>query len=218
MIKAVIFDLDGLLVDSEPLWFRARSELFQRFNLVWTDDDQERLMGVSTSFWIEYMSEKLQRKISSKVIEEGILNKMVSYYHAGDVTLMPGAQNALEFCYSRYKLGLASGSPRKLIEAALTGANWSRYFAEVLSSDEVAKGKPAPDVYLEVIRRLGIPASETVVVEDSGSGVLAGHTAGTKVVAVPDEHLKPSPDTVDKAHVVIDSLVSFDSALIGIDE
>src|SRR5574341_2531208 len=171
MINAVIFDLDGLLVDSEPMWFRARSEIFQRFGLVWTEADRKQQMGVSTAMWADYLAQKLQDRMSRQEVIDESLSKMASYYQAGEVRIMPGAREALEFCAGKYKLGLASGSPKLLINAALSGANWRHFFSEMVSSDEVNHGKPAPDVYLEVMRRMGVAAAETVVVEDSGGGI-----------------------------------------------
>jgi HAD superfamily hydrolase (TIGR01509 family) len=213
LIKAVIFDLDGLLVDSEPVWFRARTEMLTPLGLVWTDDDQKRLMGVSTATWQEYLSKKLLGILTLEEILEESLRKMASFYRSGQVPMMPGARQALEACAARYKLGLASGSPRMLIDAALNGAKWRHYFSEVLSSDEVNRGKPAPDVYVEIMRRMGVAAEETVIIEDSGNGILAGKAAGAKVIAVPNPQLMPAPEALSQADVVIDSLVDLGQML-----
>jgi HAD superfamily hydrolase (TIGR01509 family) len=213
MITAVIFDLDGLLVDSEPMWFRARSEIFQRFSLVWTEAEQKKQMGVSTAMWADYIALKLQGKMSREEIVNESLSKMASYYRAGEVRIMPGAAEALGYCAGKYKLGLASGSPMLLIDAALSGANWRHFFSEMVSSDEVNHGKPAPDVYLEVMKRMGVEAAATVVVEDSGGGILAGKAAGAKVVAVPNPEMMPAPEALREANVVIDSLFSLGRAV-----
>lgn len=208
MIKTVIFDLDGLLVDSEPVWFRTRCEIFQRFGLVWTEADQKRMMGVSTAAWADYLAEKLQGKMSRDEIINESLSKMAAYYQAGEVRTMLGAQEALEYCAGKYKLGLASGSPRLLINAALNGAKWRHFFSEVISSDEVKRGKPHPEVYLEIMKRMGAAAENTMVIEDSGSGILAGKAAGAKVIAVPNPEMMPAPEALHQADVVIESLVS----------
>ncbi len=212
MIKAVIFDLDGLLVDTEPLWFRARVELFQQHGLVWTEADQIKCMGVSTSFWTNLMAERLAGRMSPDEITEDIVDRMVAYYQAGEVELLPGARQALESCQVKYPLGLASGSHKRLVKAAIEGLHWQSLFREVLSSDDVPAGKPAPDVYLEVIRRLGVTPAETAVVEDATSGILAGHAAGAKVIAVPNHHLPPPEDVLAKADLVIDTLEALDAA------
>jgi HAD superfamily hydrolase (TIGR01509 family) len=208
MIQAVVFDLDGLLVDSEPMWFRARCEIFQRFDLAWTEADQKKQMGVSTAMWADYIAQKLQGKLSREEIINESLSKMAFYYQAGEVRIMPGAREALEYCAGKYKLGLASGSPRLLIDAALSGANWRHLFPEIVSSDEVNHGKPAPDVYFEVMKRMGVEAAATVVVEDSGGGILAGKAAGAKVIAVPNPQMMPAPEALRQADAVIDSLFS----------
>jgi len=215
MIKAVIFDLDGLLVDSEPVWYRARNDLFQRFGMAWTNDDQKRLMGVSTAAWTDYLEQKLQDRMSREEIVSESLGTMISRYQAGEVPLMPGARETLEFCSGKFALALASGSPKLLIDAALRGARWRHFFSEVVSSDEVARGKPAPDVYLETMTRLGVAAAETVIVEDSGGGIVAGKAAGARVVAIPNPQMMPAPEALRQADVVIESLFSLSRVVNG---
>ena len=206
MITAIIFDLDGLLVDSEPVWFRVISEICQRYGLVWTHADQLKQMGVGTATWAEYIAQKLQGRMSRDEAMNEVLSRMASYYQTGEVRIMPGAREALEHCAENYKIGLASGSPKLLINAALSGADWRRFFSEVVSSDEVDRSKPAPDVYWEAMKRMGVAATETVVVEDSGGGILAGKAAGATVVAIPNPQMMPAPEALRQADAVIDSL------------
>lgn len=206
MIKAVIFDLDGLLVDSEPVWFQVRTKMFKRFGKTWTNDDQKALMGRNTVAWIDYVEQKLEGRLSRDEIVRETLDGMTESYRSGSVRVMPGAQKALNYCGKHKVLGLASGSPRVLIDAALESNGWKGLFIELMSSDEVANGKPSPDVYLEVMRRLKVKPGESAVIEDSGSGILAGKAAGAKVIAVPNEHLMPAPEALAKADFVIDSL------------
>lgn len=213
MIKAVVFDLDGLLIDTEPLWYRAREELFEQYGLLWTDSDQQQCMGVSTAVWSGYMADRLERQMSPEEIAENIIDRMVGYYRAGEVDALPGAGHALTVGQNQYRQGLASGSPRRLVQAALEGMAWGHVFAEVLSGDDVAAGKPAPDIYLEITQRLAVSPHETIVVEDASSGIKAGYAAGTHVIAVPNPHLSPSPDVLAKAVVVLDSLEKFPEAL-----
>jgi HAD superfamily hydrolase (TIGR01509 family) len=213
MIKAVIFDMDGLLVDTELLWFRARVELFQSHGLEWTEADQIKCMGVSTSFWAELMADRLDGRLTLEEIVADIVERMTAYYRAGEVALMPGAQHALTYCRAHYPLGLASGSHKQLVWAAVEGMVWAPFFTEILSTDDCAAGKPAPDVYLEVIRRLGVRPDETAVLEDATSGILAGHAAGARVIAVPSRHLPPPEEVLAKADVIIETLESIETAL-----
>ena len=206
MIDAVIFDLDGLLVDSEPVWFRVRSEIFARFGLVWEEEYQKALMGKNTRAWIDDGVARLGGRLSPEAYRNEVLDGMVSAYRTGGVRLMPGAREAVTFCAAAVPLGLASGSPPVLIDAALDANGWGTMFRETLSSDTVPRGKPAPDSYLEVLLRLNIPPSRSVVVEDSGSGILAGKAAGAYVVAVPNPAFMPAPEVLRASDVVLESL------------
>lgn len=213
MIQAVIFDMDGLLVDSEPAWFTARRELLARFGKRWSDDDQKRLMGVSTATWVDYVTDKLEGTMPREAVLHTIVGMMAEAYQGGDVPLLPGASDALDYCVSRYRVGLASGSPRQLIDAALTGAGWQRCFEQVISSDECARGKPAPDVYMEIMQRMELSPETTVVVEDSVAGVLAGKDAGAKVVAVPGRYTPPDDEALERADARLESLHALPTAL-----
>ena len=206
MIQAVIFDMDGLLVDSEPVWFRARRELLAPFGKQWTEADQQRLMGVSTSAWVDYVTEKLEGAMRPDQVLQKVVGIMAAAYQSGDVPLLPGAIEALEHCVGEYRVGLASGSPRLLIDAALTGAAWHRFFEEIISSDECTRGKPAPDVYLEIMSRMDLTPETTAVVEDSAAGILAGKAAMAKVVAVPQPLSPPDSEVLGQADARINSL------------
>lgn len=213
MIKAVIFDLDGLLVDSEPVWFKVRKSFMQQFNLEWTVEDHIKQMGVSTESWANYTYDKIGGKLERERIIDEILNRMISNYENGEVNILTGANTALKYCSENYITGLASGSPLRLINAAIKGAGWSQYFSKVISSDEVDNGKPAPDTYLEIFNRLDILPEETVVVEDSGGGIMAGLNSGAKVIAVPNPELLPSVDILSKADMRLESLLDVPMAL-----
>ncbi len=217
MIQAVIFDMDGLLVDSEPVWFEARRELLARFGKQWTESDQERLMGVSTSVWVDYVTEKLDGAMPRDEVLHGVVGIMAAAYRRGDVPLLPGASQALGYCVGKYRVGLASGSPRLLIDAALSGAAWHGYFEEVVSSDECSRGKPAPDVYLAIMSRMGLNPDTTAVVEDSPAGILAGKAAGAQVIAVPRGYTSPDDPAVAEADVQLASLDEFPSVLAELD-
>lgn len=206
MIEAVIFDMDGLLVDSEPLWFRARVALLTAHGKEWTAADQLAMAGVHTQVWIDALHDRLEATVRREAILEDNLARMESYYESGDVSILAGASEALEHCAQHYRVGLASGSPRRLIDACLSGAGWNRYFESVISGDELEHGKPAPDIYLEIIRRMDLNPATAAVVEDSGAGIKAGKAAGTKVIAVPNPHTDPGPEVVALADARIGTL------------
>ena len=215
MIQAVIFDMDGLLVDSEPVWFEARRELLARFGKGWTAADQERLMGVRTSVWVEYLTDKLEGAMRPEEVLDTTVTIMAAAYERGDVPILPGAPQALEHCSGRYRVGLASGSPRLLIDAALAGADWRQYFEEVISSDVCAHGKPEPDVYLEIMHRMSLQPETTAVVEDSSAGILAGKAAGARVVAIPRGYTPLDDPAISEADARIASLHLLPEALEG---
>lgn len=212
-IEAVLFDLDGLLVDSEQAWNRARQALATEFGSVWTDAEQRAQAGVHTEVWVANVRACIGNMISSAEVQERIVSSMEDYYLAGEVPLLRGAEECVEFCTSRFKSALASGSPRRLIEAALKGAGWDSLFDVIISSDEVAHGKPAPDVYLEALHRLGIKASAALVLEDSGAGIRSGKAAGCFVIAVPNPETNPGPAILSLADLVVPSLLDVNTML-----
>lgn len=163
-------------------------------------------MGVSTSTWVDYVTEKLAGEMSRADVLNGTVEIMAKAYESGNVPVLPGANEALEHCAKNYRVGLASGSPRLLLDAALKGAEWHRYFERIVSSDECARGKPAPDVYLEIIRRMDLDAGMTAVVEDSVAGILAGKAANAKVVSVPGGFTPRDDDALSKADAQLDTL------------
>lgn len=206
MIKAVVFDLDGLLVDSEPVWFEAIKDFLKQFNIEWTEEDQIKQMGARTDVWADNTFKKIDGRVSHEKIISEILGRMISFYESGEIKIMPSANEALKYCSKNYIVGLASGSPIRLINAALNGADWTQYFREVVSSDEVINGKPAPDSYLEIYKRLNIRPEETVVIEDSGGGIMAGYLSGAKVIAIPNPGMLPSSDILSKATIQLETL------------
>lgn len=213
MIEAIIFDLDGLLVDSEPVWGRARVDLAARHGREWTAADQLGVAGVHTAVWVERMRMALGGTLSAGEVHEEIVGRMEAWYLAARIPVLPGASEALAACSERYRLGLASGSPRRLIEACLEGNGWRERFESVISSDELERGKPAPDVYLAILERMGVRAARAAVVEDSGAGIRAGRAANARVIAVPNPHTDPGPEVLALADVTIDSLFALPGAL-----
>ncbi len=174
-------------------------------------------MGVSTSTWVEYVRGKLEGAMRSEEVLDNIVGIMAASYRRGEVPLLPGATEALEYCVARYRVGLASGSPRVLIDAALSGTGWQRYFEKVVSSDECARGKPDPDVYLEILSRMSVSAEQAVVVEDSSAGILAGKAANAKVIAIPRGYTSSDDPAIRQADARIASLHALPETLEGME-
>ena len=212
-IKAIIFDMDGLLINSEPLWLRAKIELMEKMNNNWTHADQTNTLGVSTQTWVDYVYNKIDGEITKEKVLTEIIDRMKSYYNNGKLELMPGAQNALEYAKKGYKVGLASGSYKELLFSAVKINKWENIFDEILSSDDLKMGKPYPDIYIEVCKRLSVSPSESIVLEDSRDGIRAGVAAGTKVIAVPSKEVPVPNETLESAFLIIDSLDDFPDAL-----
>ncbi len=214
MIKAVIFDMDGLLINSEPVWFRAKKEFLGERNIPWTWENQKNSMGISTQAWVDYIYNLAQEKISKDEILYGVTDRMKFYYSKGEIDLMPGANEALNYAKNNFKVGLASGSFKELLYTAVRINEWEEIFEEILSSDDIERGKPHPDVYLKVMNKLNVKPSESVVLEDSRDGIKAGVAAGTNVIAVPGKEVPVPQDVLDSATFVIDSLVDMPNTII----
>ncbi|MCB0751685.1 MAG: HAD family phosphatase [Ignavibacteriae bacterium] len=213
MIKAIIFDMDGLLIDSEPIWFRAKQELMKPLNLEWTHEDQIATMGVPTQFWIDYLYKKANGILTKDELLHGVTDRMINLYKKGEIELMPGVKEALKLAKENYKVGLATGSYKQLMEISLDVNNWRNIFDVILSSDDLERGKPFPDIYLEVMKRLNVRPKESVVLEDSRDGIKAGVAAEANVIAIPSKEVEVPKDVLDSATFVIDSLNEFPEVL-----
>jgi HAD superfamily hydrolase (TIGR01509 family) len=212
-IEAIIFDLDGLLIDSELDWERARVELATQVGKTWTEADQRAMMGVSTREWAEYMIRRLELDMSVEEVRELIVDKMAGYYRER-LPFLPGAPEAVQLASRNWLTAVASGSHARLIEMAVRHPDLQGCFRYCVSGDEVKAGKPAPDIYLETARRLGIDPRHAVCLEDSANGILAGKRAGMRVIAVPSREYPPPPDVLSQADCVLGSLVEFSKELI----
>jgi HAD superfamily hydrolase (TIGR01509 family) len=205
VIEAIVFDLDGVLLDSEQVWDEVREALARERGGHWHERAQRDMMGMSSTEWSRYMHDVIGLPEPPEEISAEVVRRLSERYREG-LPLLPGAGEAVERLAARWPLGLASSSNRPLIDLVLDVSGLARLFRATVSSEEVARGKPAPDVFLEAARRLGVRSERCAVVEDSANGILAGRAAGMRVVAIPNPHFPPGDDALAAADVVLDSL------------
>ena len=206
MIEAVVFDMDGVLIDSEPVWERVRREFVASRGGRWAPDAQDKMMGMSTAEWSAYMSEDFGLRLPPAQVAELVIAAMAAEYQA-HLPLLPGAVDAVRALSGRWPLAVASSAPKSLIEAVLDASGLRPAFVAAVSSEEVRYGKPAPDVYLEATARLGTPAASCVAIEDSSNGLRSAAAAGCTVIAIPRPEYPPAADALKLARVTLDSLI-----------
>ena len=205
-IEAVVFDMDGVLVDTEHLWDEVREALTEEWGGRYTPEAQEAMMGMSSPEWSRYLHEVVGLREPPEVINAEVVRRMLERYEM-DLPVVPGAVEAVRrLAAAGYRLAVASSSNRELIDAVLRRLELTSVFDVTVSSEEVARGKPAPDVYLETARRLSVEPARCAAIEDSGSGIRAAHAAGMRVIAYPNRHYPPAADVLALADVVIESL------------
>ena len=212
MIDAVVFDLDGVVVDTERVWDDVREQLARERGGRWHEGAQAAMMGMSSPEWSRYMHEELGLAEPPDEINDEVVRRMLARYRE-DLPLIDGAVAAVRRLAGAFALGVASSSNRPLIEAVLERAGIADVFAAVVSSEELERGKPAPDVYLEAARRLGVAVERCAAVEDSGNGIRSAHAAGLRVLAFPNRHYPPAADALALADVVLSSLDELTPAL-----
>jgi HAD superfamily hydrolase (TIGR01509 family) len=205
MIKAVVFDLDGVLVDSEPVWEQVRRGLVTERGGHWSPDAQRAIMGMSTPEWAAYLSKDLGVGLPPDQVATQVVDRMAARY-AEHVPLMDGTVDAVHRIAARWPLGVASSSPPRLIETVLRSAGLRSCFSAVMSTEQVARGKPAPDIYLAVAAALGFPPAGCAAVEDSANGLRSAAAAGLHVIAVPQPRYPPDPDALALASLVLPNL------------
>ena len=205
MIDAVVFDLDGLILDTEELWDEVREGLVHERGGRWTDRAQADMMGMSSTEWSRYMHEELGVADPPEEISREVVRRMLDRY-TERLPLIDGAVEAVEKVAARWPLGLASSSNRELIDRALEVSGLDQFFRVTVSSEEVARGKPAPDVYVEAARRLGFAPEDATAIEDSASGIRSADAAGMLVVAIPNRAFPPPDEVLALAGVVLDSI------------
>ena len=213
MIDAVVFDMDGVIVDSEQVWDDVREQLAKERGGRWHDRAQADMMGMSSPEWSRYMHDVIGLPESPEEINDEVVRRMLDRY-AERTPLIDGAVEAVDRLAPEFTLAVASSSNRPLIASVLEHAGIADRFAAVVSSEEVAGGKPAPDVYLETMRRLGVKPGGAAAVEDSSNGIRAAHAAGMRVIALPNAHYPPAPDALALADAVVASPVELTSKLV----
>ena len=204
-IEAVVFDLDGVLVDSEHVWDEVREQLVRERGGHWHEGAQADMMGMSSTEWSRYMHDVIGLSDSPEEINDEVARRMQARY-SDELPLLDGAVDAVRRLAAHFKLGLASSSNRLLIDSVLSEAAIAELFKATVSSEEVARGKPAPDVFLECARRLEVPPERCAAVEDSENGIRSAHAAEMRVIAIPNRRYPPPDDGVALADVVLDSV------------
>jgi HAD superfamily hydrolase (TIGR01509 family) len=192
---AVIFDLDGVLVDSEQRWNGAKEALVRETGGRWREEAPRTMMGMSAPEWAAYLRDELAVPLDAGAINVEVVRRMEDGYR-DSLPLLPGAEQAVRSLAERWPLGLASSANREIIDLVLELAGFGDAFRATVSSEEVERGKPAPDVYLETARRLEVTPADCVAIEDSSSGLRAADAAGMAVIAVPNPHYPPDPDAL----------------------
>ena len=213
MIEAVVFDMDGVLIDSEPVWERVRRRFVASRDGHWPADAQDRLMGMSTAEWSAYISTDFGVGLTPQQVASQVIAAMATEY-SKHLPLLPGAIDAVRSMSARWPLGVASSSPRSLIETVLATAGLLSSFAAFVSSEEVPRGKPAPDVYLAAAERLSVSPKACAAIEDSSNGLRSAAAAGFTVIAVPRPEYPPAPDALASARVVLSSLTDLTAHMI----
>jgi HAD superfamily hydrolase (TIGR01509 family) len=205
LIRAVIFDLDGLLLDSESAWDGGRRELAAEQGIDWPDGATRAMLGMSSHEWSAYMRDEVGVRLDPGEISDRVVAHVLESYEER-LPLLPGAAAAVERMAARWPLALASSSNKPVIDRVMATAGWDAVFRTWVSSEEVGRGKPAPDVFLEAARRLAVDPADAAGIEDSHNGILSARAAGLRVIAVPNQEFPPGREALDAADVVLASL------------
>jgi HAD superfamily hydrolase (TIGR01509 family) len=205
VIEAVVFDLDGVLLQSEEVWDAVRERYVVARGGRYDEDVQRAMMGMSSPEWSRYLHEEAGVPEEPKEINHDVVALMLEAYRR-HLPLLPGAKEAVRRAAATFPLALASSSNREIFEEVLELAGLAGCFEATVSSEEVPRGKPAADVYLEAARRLGVAPERCTAVEDSHAGIDSAKSADMRVVAIPNATYPPDKETVALADVVVDSL------------
>jgi HAD superfamily hydrolase (TIGR01509 family) len=213
MIEAVIFDLDGILIDSEHVWDEVRQQLAEERGGRWNENASRDMMGMSSIEWSRYMRDVVGLEEEPEEISAEVVRRLEERYRTG-IPLIPGAEQAVERLAARWPLALASSSNRELIDLVLTESGLGGFFRASVSSEEVARGKPAPDVFLEAARRLDADPTRCAAIEDSENGILAAKAAGMRTIAIPNPQYPPHEDALTSADLVLATIEELTQAAV----
>jgi HAD superfamily hydrolase (TIGR01509 family) len=213
VIRAVVFDLDGVIVDSEQVWDAAREALARERGGRWHERAQQDMMGMSSVEWSRYMHDVIGLKDPPEEISAEVVRRLEATYRE-ELPLIDGAPEAVARLAERWPLGVASSSNRPIIDLVLELSGLDRFFRATVSSEEVARGKPSPDVYLEAARRLGSDPEATAAIEDSRNGILSARAAGMRIVAIPNRRFPPGEEALAEADVVLSSISELTPAAV----
>ena len=211
---AVVFDLDGVLIESEQVWDEAREQLVHERGGRWDDRATTDMMGMSSTEWSSYMHDRLGVRMTPSEINDDVVRRVAATYEE-HLPLLPQAVETVRELGERWRLGVASSSNRPIIDLVLDRMGVRDCFAVVVSSEEVANGKPAPDVYLAVARELGVDPKDCVAVEDSTNGIKSAVAAGMRTIAVPNRQFRPDDEVLTTAAVVVSSLAEVTVDLVA---
>jgi HAD superfamily hydrolase (TIGR01509 family) len=214
MIQAVVFDLDGVIVDSEQVWDEVRLAYTAEQGGTYTDGAARDMMGMSSLEWSTYMADVLRVPGTPAEINAAIVERMLVRYGATP-PLIPGAVESVQELAGRWPLAIASSSNPELIEVVVRSAGIEELFPIRVSSQEVARGKPEPDVYLEAARRLGVEPGRCAAVEDSHNGIRSAYAAGMHVIVTPNLHFPPGPGELALAEVVLGTVAELTPAVVA---
>jgi HAD superfamily hydrolase (TIGR01509 family) len=204
-VEAVVFDLDGVLIDSERVWDRARRELVAETGGHWSQRATEEMLGMSSGEWSRFVRDRLGVALEPAEINDRVVQRVLASY-ARELPLLPGAVAAVRRTAAVWPLGLASSANRSVIDAVLAASGLDACFKVTVSGEEVAHGKPAPDVYLSATDGLGADPRRSAAIEDSANGLRAAAAAGMAVIAVPNREFPPGDDALRLADLEIQSL------------
>jgi HAD superfamily hydrolase (TIGR01509 family) len=213
-IDAIVFDLDGVLVDSDHIWHQVREGLARERGGRWTEQSEPDMMGMSSPEWSRYLHDVVGIPESPQEINDEVVRRMLARY-ADEVPLIDGAVDAVRRLAGSFQLAVASSANRELIDGVVDAAGLDGKIEASVSSEEVARGKPAPDVFLEAARRLDLAPERCAAIEDSANGIRAAHAAGMRVLAIPNRRYPPAADALELADEVLASIAELSPELVA---